>query len=378
MNQSMRKLFDSLRDGVVIVSAEGLVRYANQAAVQGLSPIPGKLLPSESIRHQVRAAWQGYVKLPLTLEVDAPNQNREVDRLRVTLMQSPVGEDYVVVMHNVTEAQFYEHTVNNLAEILNQELNVPFQALARSLEELMGQLGAAPNEGTVSLTPPIDPEEFHSQAEKVIATGAGVIQRLNQLVLMSETFSHSPMLEKDRIVPRDLVSEVLLLAKPALAARRIRVSMVGVDDNLPGLYGSRRWLPRALAEHVQHMAANAKNDADLLLTVKGGGNFIIFHFNNCGRGIPAHLKERAFLPFHKGSESQDVAGLGLGLALCKRVVDLHKGHIRFVENDGEISELIIELPAGGMAQEQDTAAIEQAQRYAQDLARLMQRASLAA
>ena len=58
-------------------------------------------------------------------------------------------------------------------------------------------------------------------------------------------------------------------------------------------------------------------------------------------------------------------------------IDDLAGH-RFVENDGEISELIIELPAGGMAQEQDTAAIEQAQRYAQDLARLMQRASLAA
>lgn len=50
--------------------------------------------------------------------------------------------------------------------------------------------------------------------------------------------------------------------------------------------------------------------------------------------------------------------LNLGLALCKRVV-----------------EISIELPAGSSREEDEAAGIEQAQRYALDLARLMKRAA---
>lgn len=369
MNLNMRKLFDSLRDGLVIVSPDGLVRYANHVASQGLAPVVGKPLPSDAIRHQIRAAWQGYVKLPLTLEVDAPGQSRDADRLRVTLMHSPVGEEYVVVVHNITESQFYENTINNLAEVMRQELSQPFQGMVRGLEVLLEKLG---NEDVYA-----DPALLRELGDRVAEDGAALLRHMNQLLLMAETFSRAPMVGNDRILVRDLVSEVLLAAKPLLARKRIRVSMLGVNEELPTLYGSRRWLAQAMGEYIQYMAGQAKEDSEFLLTAKGGGNFIIFHLRNTGQGLPVHLRDRAFLPFHRGAGAPDGAGLGLGLALCKRVLELHKGHVRLVESEGETNELIMELPAGGALEAEEAAGIEQAQRYAQDIARLMQRTSMA-
>lgn len=371
MNLNMRKLFDSLRDGLVIVSPDGLVRYANHVASQGLAPVVGKPLPSDAIRHQIRAAWQGYVKLPLTLEVDAPGQSRDADRLRVTLMHSPVGEEYVVVVHNITESQFYENTINNLAEVMRQELSQPFQGMVRGLEVLLEKLG---NEDVYA-----DPALLRELGDRVAEDGAALLRHMNQLLLMAETFSRAPMVGNDRILVRDLVSEVLLAAKPLLAHKRIRVSMLGVSEELPTLYGSRRWLVQAMGEYIQYMAGQAKEDSEFLLTAKGGGNFIIFHLRNTGQGLPVHLRDRAFLPFHRGAGAPDGAplGLGLGLALCKRVLELHKGHVRLVESEGETNELIMELPAGGALEAEEAAGIEQAQRYAQDIARLMQRTSMA-
>ncbi len=375
MNLNMQKLFDSLRDGVAIVSPECIVRYTNRIAGQSLGLVSGESLPAENICHQIRAVAHGYVRLPITLEVDAPGQQRQVDRLRVTLLQSPVGSDYLIVVHNLTEAQFYENTVRNVAEMTHQELGLPLQGLVRSLEQLQEQLGHMPAPADSDGLSRNGRDRLNTLAEKIIENSAGVLQRFRQLLLLSETFSFAPMVGQDRITPVELVSEALMRARPALAARRIRVSQVGVDEHLPVIYGAKTWLSQALAEYVQFMAAGASRDAELLLNARSGGNFITFHLQNCGLGIPSHLRERAFLPFQQGGEAGEGAGLGLGLALCKRVVELHQGHVHLVENDHEIVELSIELPAGGLTEGQNSAGIEQAQRYAQDLARLMQRAS---
>ncbi len=379
MNLNMQKLFDTLRDGVAIVSPECVVRYANQIAGQSLGVVAGQPLPAENICHQIRAVAHGYVRLPITLEVDAPGQQHQVDRLRVTLLQSPVGNDYLVVVHNLTEAQFYENTVRNLAEMTQQELALPLQDLVRALESLHEQLGHWPAQAGAEGASREGQDRLHSLTEKVIENSAGVLQRFRQLLLLSETFSFAPMVGQERITAAELVSEALMRARPALAARRIRVSQVGVDEHLPVIYGAKAWLSQALAEYVQLMAASASRDSELLLNVRSGGNFITLHLQNCGLGIPSHLRERAFLPFQRGAEGGEAAGLGMGLAmglaLCKRVVELHQGHVHLVDNDQEIVELSIELPAGGLTDAQNTGGIEQAQRYAQDLARLMQRAS---
>lgn len=370
MNTNMQKLFDSLRDGVAIVTPDARVRYVNGIAARHLGLAAGQALAAESLRHHIDAALRGYVKLPLTLEVDAPGQARAIDRLRVSLLQSPVGEDYVLVVHNVTEAQFYENTVRNLAEILNADLGAPLMALAGDLEQL--------RERAARVSAGDDPVPLGDLTDGIVEKGNGLLRRLNQLLLLAETFVHAPMLDQERIAPAELISEALMLVKPVLAARRIRVSLSGVNDGLPSLYGSRQWLARVLAEYIQHLAAHAKNDAELLLTAKGGGNFILFRLQNWGLGIPAHLRERAFLPFHRGAEPGEDNGLGLGLALCRRVVELHRGHLHLKESDGEIVELSLELPAGGLPQARDADGIEQAQRYALDLARLMRRSAPAA
>lgn len=369
MNLNMQKLFDSLRDGLIIVSTEGVVRYANQAARKIMPLVPGKPMPADGIRHQLKAAGQGYVRLPLTMEVDVQGQAQDADRLRVTLQQAPVGDDYVVVVHNITETQFYENTVNNLAELLHQELSAPFQGMVAGLDALLAKLG-----GDEAYS---DPASLQEMGASVAEEGAALLERLKQLMLMAETFSRSPMVGNDRILAQDLVSEVLRAAQPMLTARRIRVGMVGINENLPTLYGSRPWLVRALAEYMHYMAGRTQEGSDFLLTAKGGGNFIILQLRNTGQGMPAHLRDRAFLPFHRGGGSPGESGLGLSLALCKRVVELHKGHVRLVESDDETTELILELPAGGVREAEDPDGLQQAQRYAQDIARLMQRTSQA-
>jgi two-component system phosphate regulon sensor histidine kinase PhoR len=66
-----------------------------------------------------------------------------------------------------------------------------------------------------------------------------------------------------------------------------------------------------------------------------------------GIGIPPNHLERIFERFHRVDTRliREVNGLGLGLAICKRIVELHHGTIWAESTPGEGSTFHIFLPA---------------------------------
>nr|WP_242055522.1 ATP-binding protein [Nostoc flagelliforme] len=54
---------------------------------------------------------------------------------------------------------------------------------------------------------------------------------------------------------------------------------------------------------------------------------IVFQVKDCGIGIPAEDIPRLFDPFHRARNVNDIPGTGLGMAIVKKAVDLHRGQI---------------------------------------------------
>lgn len=74
---------------------------------------------------------------------------------------------------------------------------------------------------------------------------------------------------------------------------------------------------------------------------------LIFKIQDEGQGIAEEDLERIFLPFeqaHSALESQRINGTGLGLALVKRLVELHGGTVKIHSKVGQGSEFLVYLP----------------------------------
>ena len=66
-----------------------------------------------------------------------------------------------------------------------------------------------------------------------------------------------------------------------------------------------------------------------------------------GSGIAAEHRERIFLPFERAVSCQNVAGLGLGLAAVRQIVEAHGGTVRLESTPGAGSTFVVELPLHG-------------------------------
>jgi signal transduction histidine kinase len=64
-----------------------------------------------------------------------------------------------------------------------------------------------------------------------------------------------------------------------------------------------------------------------------------------GIGIESKDLKRIFKAYHRGGSGRDIAGLGLGLALCRDVVSAHRGRIDVESMPGSGSTFTVVLPA---------------------------------
>ena len=80
--------------------------------------------------------------------------------------------------------------------------------------------------------------------------------------------------------------------------------------------------------------AGPNQEMSIRITVDGRKDDIKFTIRDRGIGIPKDLRGRIFEKFYRGPESQSAPGTGLGLYICRKVIEAHGGMIE-LEGDSE-------------------------------------------
>jgi len=79
---------------------------------------------------------------------------------------------------------------------------------------------------------------------------------------------------------------------------------------------------------------------------------VVLEVLDCGPGLPEGQQARLFDKFERGERESATPGVGLGLAICKAIVEAHGGRISAHNRAGGGAVFRIEWPAGHPPQEQ--------------------------
>lgn len=161
---------------------------------------------------------------------------------------------------------------------------------------------------------------------------------LNELLELSRV---GRMVNPSRTVPfREIAAEALDLVQGRLEANRVRVH---IQDDLPAVHGDRPRLVEALQNLVDNAAKFIGTEPQIEIGQNGVENDMpIFFVRDNGIGIPLEHQDRIFGLFNK--LEADSEGTGIGLALVKRIIEIHKGRIWVQSEPGVGSTFFFTLP----------------------------------
>lgn len=107
--------------------------------------------------------------------------------------------------------------------------------------------------------------------------------------------------------------------------------------------------PGRLEQVFENLVTNAHKYAPgspLWITLHSEGPLVIVEFRDEGPGIPEESLEKIFWRFYRDPQSgRDVHGSGLGLYICRQILDAHNGKISVESVSGKGSNFVISLPA---------------------------------
>jgi signal transduction histidine kinase len=109
----------------------------------------------------------------------------------------------------------------------------------------------------------------------------------------------------------------------------------------------RRVLDQLVGNAVRFVRHGAAARVTLGATEQAGGWWRV-EVADRGIGVPAGHRERIFAPFHRTPSAEGYPGTGLGLAVCRRIVELHGGQIGVDANPGGGSIFWFTVSASGV------------------------------
>ena len=231
-----------------------------------------------------------------------------------------LGDGVVSFLTDVTEQRRMEAELRNYAHVVAHDLNEPVAGIAMLVGLLERRAEQPPSPAVL--------RQLRSSAERArdLIDGVLVYARVGEL-------SREPV----------MLGELMAEAAEDLRARLDEAGATLEVGELPQIQGDRRQLRRVL-QNVLANAVKFRADAPLRVevsAVRDSQEWVVTMRDN-GVGVDPAQATRIFSMFSRATEQ--VEGAGIGLAVCRRIIEAHGGRIWVEPVDGGGSAFRFTLP----------------------------------
>jgi|HubBroStandDraft_1064217.scaffolds.fasta_scaffold13561_6 two-component system, sporulation sensor kinase E len=338
------QIFKTLQEGVLVISADGAVEYANESAHR-LIGLSGDELAGKTL-------WRLIPGLRPTMGADAGADTHvaarefeltypEARTIRLYMVPFPDGERageprHAVILADVTRdrmttAQRIEDerasSILLLAAGVAHELGNPLNSLTIHLQLIarkLKKLGASPEAKSIADSVDVCREE--------VARLDGIITHY------LEAIRPSPPDLAETSLP-EVLAEVLRFQKREFADRGIAVE-AETPAALPPVMADKNQLKQVFFNITKNAMESMQPGGRLLIKSRADDDSVYLLFGDSGSGIRQEDLGRLFQPYH----TTKPGGHGLGLMIVQRIMRMHGGQVGVESREGKGTVVTLQFP----------------------------------
>lgn len=237
---------------------------------------------------------------------------------------------------------------NEMLRRLEAAFEMQQQFVSNASHELRNPLAAITSQLQLVLGKKRTTEEYQQALQSLLDDTSTLVELTNGLLTLAQSG-----IEKQRFTFSPVrVDETLFAAQNELAKVRagfhflIEYDTFPEDESFLIIAGNEHLLKIAFLNLMDN-ACKFSDDHTVRIGFSANGETIDISFSDNGPGIPREEQESIFNPFYRSSNvPSSVRGYGIGLPLCRRIVQLHNGSITIQSAPGKGSRFGVSFPLG--------------------------------
>ena len=340
-----KQIFDSIltvsKDILCMINREGVPKWFNPAFERTLGYSIEELVSNSIVEYATeedKAITSDFIQEIFSGNLINPFIHRVVNKNGKVIWLSwsgiQLGNQGVAILSS------RDITTIKQSEIALNELNLNLAQRAKELETSNNVLEEFVNIVSFDLQEPLRmisnflsllevnyQSILDEKAQKYIYYATDGANRMSNLLadLLSYSKVKSSELNYEPIDLIELIDNAKVLLRSEIADKKVKFAI----KDLPVVSGSRALINQLL----QQLLSNAIKHANVVSPEIEIGAFddvehgTVIYIRDNGQGIKEEFHESIFLIFQKTEEKETKNGFGIGLAICKRIIEIHNGKI---------------------------------------------------
>lgn len=324
-----------ISDVVIVVGKDGRIILLNPAAINlfHLNPheryvgmrIEPVFQDEQFVKHYHKAVESG-----TALMSQMPFSDDRV--FAATFAPTPeIG--WIITLHDLTELRRADASKRDFISVLSHDLKQPIGVVKGYVELLEMQLP--------DMTPRM--KRYMDMIYSALQNMMKLIEDMLELARLDAGLA----LNLEDVMPAHLVNSAYMWIRPAAEAKSMELEMQ-VAERLPLVRGDENRLTQVLVNLLHNAVKYTPRGGKVVVSAEKQGASVRFSVRDNGIGISPDDQKAIFNRFFRvrRPETENIEGSGVGLALVKKLVDLHHGQIGLESRLGEGTTFFVILPVG--------------------------------
>jgi len=301
-----------------------------QAAGVGTDTLPASSVLYLPLKAPMRSRGVLAVEPAVPRWLLVPERRRQLDILATLLAISVERLHYVEVARDALVTMESERLRNSLLSALSHDLRTPLTALVGLADSL-------------AVGHPTQAERQTELAAAIREEALRMNRLVNNLLDMARLESGAVRLNLQWQPVEEVVGSALKVSGSLLALHRVSVS---IPPDAPLVQFDAVLIERVLCNLLENAAKHTPAGAEIRVSAAAQDEQLEIAVSDNGPGLPPGMGERIFDKFTRGQDESVVPGVGLGLAICRAIVEAHGGSIRAEAPDEGGARFVFTLPLG--------------------------------